>query len=231
MGTKICGCWLRQTDRKPVFSCRQNTFPLFRDLLLARHKSIYVDVTNFKHSCQIILGTTYQNGKIYQNDLQIYQTISKYTKWPQHIPNNHKIYIFYCKTLQIYPNIPKIYVHAIWQHWFQINAKRVLKPDTARNWAPYKKAVKEWILGLLRGPGPNSTTPETSFLKRRWCLLVKLAPMYAWSWRLHAKMIRALPLRRRKLAPTCKVCRPREFYKTWLWYLGTWPEGRTFLLF
>jgi hypothetical protein len=40
--------------------------------------------------CQIFLGTTYQNGK---NSTKLpYQMATKYTKWPQNIPNGHKIY-------------------------------------------------------------------------------------------------------------------------------------------
>jgi hypothetical protein len=49
--------------------------------------------------CQIFLGTRYQNGEKYTkwpqnipNDLKIYQMTTKYTKWPQNIPDSHKIF-------------------------------------------------------------------------------------------------------------------------------------------
>jgi hypothetical protein len=58
----------------------------------------------FKQGCQIFLGPTYQNRKLYQND-------QRYTQCPQNIPFFHKIdqlaikypNIFHWKTLQKCP--------------------------------------------------------------------------------------------------------------------------------
>jgi hypothetical protein len=66
--------------------------------------------------CQIFLGTLYQNGGKYTkwpqnipNDHKIYQMTTKYTKWPQNIPNGHKVYqmaVIYLDKLSImYTNI------------------------------------------------------------------------------------------------------------------------------
>jgi hypothetical protein len=65
--------------------------------------------------CQMLLGTTYQNGKIYiyqitiniPNGHKIYQMATRYTKWPQDIPNGHKIPIpqsAFASPSKIYPN-------------------------------------------------------------------------------------------------------------------------------
>jgi hypothetical protein len=76
--------------------------------------------------CQIFLGATHQNGKIYQilshkiyqwpqnipNGHKIYQMATKYTKWSQNIPSGHKIYQMvtkYTKWPQNIPNRHKIY--------------------------------------------------------------------------------------------------------------------------
>jgi hypothetical protein len=46
---------------------------------LARFLLLRVLRKNHTHGCQIFLDTKYQNGE-------------KYTKWPQNIPNSHKIF-------------------------------------------------------------------------------------------------------------------------------------------
>jgi uncharacterized protein YpbB len=71
--------------------------------------------------CQILLVQTLQNGKIYTkwpqnipNDHKIYQMYKNYTKRPQNIPNVQKLYqttIMYTKWLLNIPNGHKIYLH------------------------------------------------------------------------------------------------------------------------
>jgi hypothetical protein len=59
------------------------------------------------------LGTTYQNGENIPSGHKIYQMATKYTKWPQNIPNAtkytkcHKIYqLSIGKIYQMQQNIP-----------------------------------------------------------------------------------------------------------------------------
>jgi hypothetical protein len=55
------------------------------------------------------------NNQIYQMTIKyIYQMATKYAKWPQNIPNDHKIHQMttkYTKWLQNIPNGPKINLH------------------------------------------------------------------------------------------------------------------------
>jgi hypothetical protein len=44
------------------------------------HTYLHSDCALLEQGCQIFLGTTYQNG-------------TKYTKWPQNIPNGRKMYL------------------------------------------------------------------------------------------------------------------------------------------
>jgi hypothetical protein len=41
---------------------------------------------------RFVLVQTYQNRKNIPNDQRLYQLAINYTKWPQNIPNGHKIY-------------------------------------------------------------------------------------------------------------------------------------------
>jgi hypothetical protein len=47
--------------------------------------------------CRTFLRKTYQHGKKYNQNHKIYQMTTIYTKWPQYIPNGHKIYQFAVK--------------------------------------------------------------------------------------------------------------------------------------
>jgi hypothetical protein len=72
--------------------------------------------------CQIFLGTTHQNGQMYQKG-------GKYTKWPYNMPIGRKIdqiaikytNIFHCETLQ---NLPKlgflVRKETIWRAGFSV---------------------------------------------------------------------------------------------------------------
>jgi hypothetical protein len=71
------------------------------------------------------IGTTYQNEKNTQRNHKMYQMATKYTKWPQNIPNGHKIYQMAIKyryqhlRLQDTPKFTQIRIwfekYAIWQ--------------------------------------------------------------------------------------------------------------------
>jgi hypothetical protein len=61
------------------------------------HSTTFVVVTPPDQGCQIFSWHNIpKQGKIYQMAI-------KYTKWPQNVPNGHKI--FHCKCLQ---NLPKL---------------------------------------------------------------------------------------------------------------------------
>jgi hypothetical protein len=88
-----------------------------------RHASLFCPRDSADQGCQIYLSTTYQNGKNISNDYKtfkcpqnipnIYQMATKYTKWPQNIPNGGKIdqtnikctNIFHRKNLQSLPKL------------------------------------------------------------------------------------------------------------------------------
>jgi hypothetical protein len=66
--------------------------------------------------CQILLGTTYQNGKNIPNFHKTYQISTKHTKFPQNIPNFHKTYQIstkHTKLPQYIPNAYKVYQMAV----------------------------------------------------------------------------------------------------------------------
>jgi hypothetical protein len=56
--------------------------------------------STFSSVARLFLAKSYQNWKNIPNDRKIYQMTIKYTKWPQNISNDHKIYV---------PNDRKIY--------------------------------------------------------------------------------------------------------------------------
>jgi hypothetical protein len=43
------------------------------------------------HGCQIFLGPSIPKWEKYTNGHKLYQTAIHYAKWPQNIPNDHKI--------------------------------------------------------------------------------------------------------------------------------------------
>jgi hypothetical protein len=67
-----------------------------------------------KQGCQFLVDKIYQNGGKYTKLAPNYQMAIKYTKWPNNIPNGHKIYQMAIKytnwTLNI-PNGQNIYQH------------------------------------------------------------------------------------------------------------------------
>jgi hypothetical protein len=84
---------------------------------------IFLEYAHWQQVCQIFLGTTYQSGKNMttkytkwpqnlSNDHKIYQMTTKSIKWPQNLSNDHKIYQMTTKSIKWPQNIPngrKIY--------------------------------------------------------------------------------------------------------------------------
>jgi hypothetical protein len=95
-------------------------------------------LSNLEQGCQIFLGTIYQNGGggTIPNNQKIYRMATKYTKWPQNIPNARKItkWTYYLPTSSIaipWKNLPKlgflVWKYAVWQPWFGIGSWKIMQ--------------------------------------------------------------------------------------------------------